>query len=176
MLTPLQIIRCLHTNSFNPLKRKYYYINIIKTLGLQMERLRKSEWSLCQRTKWQVCWFGILICFLHHIFFTSHFFPSHNNVQDLHPYLKWIFDYNCVFLIGLGSFGSVLNRIKQGRISLQFGSVWIFGLIGFVRSTYTPIRKHFFQKKSIRKHFPNTNLGINKDFTGYIKDKKLRHK
>jgi len=35
-------------------------------------------------------------------------------------------------------FGSVLNQTRQGRIPFRFGSVWTFGLVGFVKTTFTP--------------------------------------
>jgi len=137
MLTPLQIIRCLHTNSFNPLKRKYYYINIIKTLGLQMERLRKSEWSLCQRTKWQVCWCGILICFLHHIFFYISLLPFTQQRTRFTPLLEMNFWLQLCFF---NRFKFIRFGFEPNQTRSDIFSVW-FGL-NFRFHRFCPIHLH----------------------------------
>jgi len=42
--------------------------------------------------------------------------------------------------VGLDWFGSVLIRTIQCRIPFWFGSVWTFGFVGFVQTTYTPMK------------------------------------
>jgi len=125
------------TNSFNPLKRNYYYINIIKILGLQMERLRKKWMKSLPKNKMA----SVLVWNLN-MFSASHFFyisllPFTQQRTRFTPLLEMNFWLQLCFF---NRFKFIRFGFEPNQTRSDIFSVW-FGL-NFRFHRFCPIHLH----------------------------------